>query len=449
MKRVWVPHMSTLALDDPLAPHVREARSLVRYGLLVLLLGLLPLAAWVALAPLASAVVAPGVVKVDLNRRPVQHAEGGIVREVHVRVGQRVAEGETMLVLGDVAVNADMQRWDSRVRAERASMARLEAEQSGAPAVVFPADVLESARSDAGLAELLVNERALFAARRGALTSQVALLRSQQAKVNQETQALRAQIERATEALKLQGQELSANQGLLKDGFISSARVTQIEAQMADYGVKLEERRGELARSEQKLVDTSLRIKAMENEYRQQASDQLKVTQARLAEIQQEQRKTGDAAKRQVITAPASGEVMDLKVTAPGAVIPPRETIAEIVPDNQQLIIEALVRPEDINRVQRGQAAQMRFTAFAYRTTKLVDGKVKYISGDRMVDRQSNSAFYVAHIEAEASKLKEAGDLKLLAGMPVEVYIEGEQRTVLQYLMEPLSQVVRRAGRER
>jgi membrane fusion protein, epimerase transport system len=441
--------MSTLALDDPLAPHVREARSLVRYGLLVLLLGLLPLAAWVALAPLASAVVAPGVVKVDLNRRPVQHAEGGIVREVHVRVGQRVAEGETMLVLGDVAVNADMQRWDSRVRAERASMARLEAEQSGAPAVVFPADVLESARSDAGLAELLVNERALFAARRGALTSQVALLRSQQAKVNQETQALRAQIERATEALKLQGQELSANQGLLKDGFISSARVTQIEAQMADYGVKLEERRGELARSEQKLVDTSLRIKAMENEYRQQASDQLKVTQARLAEIQQEQRKTGDAAKRQVITAPASGEVMDLKVTAPGAVIPPRETIAEIVPDNQQLIIEALVRPEDINRVQRGQAAQMRFTAFAYRTTKLVDGKVKYISGDRMVDRQSNSAFYVAHIEADASKLKEAGDLKLLAGMPVEVYIEGEQRTVLQYLMEPLSQVVRRAGRER
>lgn len=441
--------MTILTLDDPLTPHVLEARSLVRTGVLVLLLGLLPLAAWMALAPLASAVVAPGVVKVDLNRRPVMHAEGGIVREVHVRIGQRVAEGATMFVLGDVAVNADMQRWDSRVRSERASMARLEAEQSGAAAVVFPADIVEAARTDAGLAELLVNERALFAARRGALTSQVALLRDQQAKVRQEAVALRAQIERAGESLKLQGQELSANRGLLKDGFISSARVTQIEAQMADYGVKLEERRGELARSEQKLVDTSLRIKAMENEYRQQASDQLKVTQARLAEIQQEQRKTGDAARRQVITAPASGEVMDLKVTAPGAVIPPRETIAEIVPDNQQLIIEALVRPEDINRVQRGQGAQMRFTAFAYRTTKLVDGKVNYISGDRTVDRQANSAYYVAHIEADAAKLAEAGDLKLLAGMPVEVYIEGERRTVLQYLMEPLTQVVRRAGRER
>ena len=441
--------MTAATLDDPLAGHVREARSLVRTGALVLLLGLVPLSAWVSLAPLASAVVAPGVVKVDLNRRPVQHAEGGIVREVHVRVGQRVTEGQTMLVLGDVAVNADMQRWDSRVHAERASLARLEAEQANATLVQFPSDVLDAARNDAGLAELLAKEKALFDARRSALSSQVALLRSQQVKVNQESQALKAQIERAGEALKLQGQELSANQGLLKDGFISSARVTQIEAQMADYGVKLEERRSELAKSEQKLLDNSIRIKGMENEYRQQASDQLKVTQARLAEIQQEQRKTGDAAKRQVITAPASGEVMDLKVTAPGAVIPPRETIAEIVPDNQELIIEALVRPEDINRVQRGQAAQMRFTAFAYRTTKLVDGKVKYISADRMVDRQSNSAFYVAHIEAKAAQLQEAGDLKLLAGMPVEVYIEGEHRTVLQYLLEPLSQLVRRAGRER
>ena len=441
--------MSALALDDPLAPHVREARSLVRAGALVLALGLLPLAGWMVLAPLASAVVATGVVKVDLNRRPVQHAEGGMVREVLVRVGQRVKEGETLMVLGDVAVNADMQRWAGRVRSERASMARLEAEQSGAVGVVFPQDILDAAASDVALAELLVNERALFAARRGALTSQVALLRDQQGKVNQETQALRAQIERAGESLKLQGQELKANQGLLKEGFISSARVTQIEAQMADYGVKLEERRSDLARSEQKLLDTSLRIKAMENEYRQQASDQLKVTQARLAEIQQEQRKTGDAAKRQVIVSPVAGEVMDLKVTAPGAVIPPRETIAEIVPDNQKLIIEAMVRPEDINRVQRGQAAQMRFTAFAYRTTKLVDGTVKYISADRMVDRQANTAFYVAHIEADPTKLVEAGDMKLLAGMPVEVYIEGEKRTVLQYLMEPLSQVVNRAGRER
>lgn len=150
--------MTATVLDDPLISHVQEARSLVRYGVLVLLLGLVSLGAWVALAPLASAVVAPGVVKVDLNRRPVQHAEGGIVREVYVRIGQRVVEGQTMLVLGDVAVNADMQRRDLRVYAERASIARLEAEQSGAPSVQFPPEVLGAARADAGLNELLLSK---------------------------------------------------------------------------------------------------------------------------------------------------------------------------------------------------------------------------------------------------------------------------------------------------
>ena len=150
--------MTATVLDDPLISHVQEARSLVRYGVLVLLLGLVPLGAWVSMAPLASAVVAPGVVKVDLNRRPVQHAEGGIVREVYVRIGQRVVEGQTMLVLGDVAVNADMQRRDLRVYAERASIARLEAEQSGAPSVQFPPEVLGAARADAGLNELLLSK---------------------------------------------------------------------------------------------------------------------------------------------------------------------------------------------------------------------------------------------------------------------------------------------------
>lgn len=129
MQRASKHKMTSMTVTDPLPRHVREARRLTRAGLVVLLLGLLPMAAWLAFAPLASAVMAPTlVVKVDLNRRPVQHPEGGIVREVRVRVGQLVAEGEALIVLGDVAVDADMQRWSGRVHAERASLARLEAE---------------------------------------------------------------------------------------------------------------------------------------------------------------------------------------------------------------------------------------------------------------------------------------------------------------------------------
>jgi epimerase transport system membrane fusion protein len=441
--------MNALAANDPVLPHVREAHRLTRWGVAVLVGGLLPVAAWMAFAPLSSAVVAQAYVKVDLNRRPVQHAEGGIVREVLVRDGQHVRQGEPLLILGDVSVAADKNRLDYRVEAERASLARLEAEQTMASAIQFPPDVTVAAASDPRLAEQVGKERALFAARREALVGQVGLLRSQRDKVVEEISALNAQIERAGESMRFQKLDLDNNRKLLKDGFVSATRVAQLEGIVADYGVKIEERRSELARAQQRAVDTDLRIRSLEGDYRQQASDQLKVSAARLAEIEQDQRKSVDASARQVITAPASGEIIDLKYATPGVVIPPRETITDIVPDDTRLVTEARIRTEDISRIQRGQAAEIRFTAFKYRTTHLVQGKVVYISADRLVDRMNNVPYFSVLVEADASSLAKAGDLKLLAGMPAEIYIEGGQRTPLQYLLEPVTQVLRRAARER
>ena len=441
--------MHVLAANDPLAPHVREARRLADWGLTVIVAGLLPLAAWMSFAPLSSAVVAQAYVKVDLNRRPVQHAEGGIVREVLVRDGQHVRQGEPLLVLGDVSVDADRNRLDHRVKTERASLARLDAEQTMARAITFPPDVIETAASDPRLAEQMAKERSLFDARRDALVGQTALLRSQREKVAEEIVALRGQIMQAGESMKFQKGDLETNRKLLKDGFISSARIAQLEGTVADYGVKLEERRAELARAQQRTVDADLRMRSLENDYRQQASDQLKVTAARLAEIEQERRKSADASARQVIVAPASGEIIDLKYSTPGAVIPPRETIADVVPDDTRLVTDARVRPEDIGRIQRGQSAEIRFTAFKYRTTQLVRGKVVYVSGDRLIDRATNAPYYSVLVEADPASLATAGDLKLLAGMPAEIYLLGGERTALQYLVEPVTQVLHRAARER
>jgi epimerase transport system membrane fusion protein len=445
--------MNTIAMsagDAPLQQQLAEARRLSRWAGGVLLVGLLPVLGWLSFAPLSSAVVAGGFVKVDLDRRPVQHAEGGTVREVKVRDGQHVRQGEPLLVLGDVSVDADVNRLNYRVMVERASLARLEAEQMSAAAVSLPPDVLAAAQADARVAEQVAKERALFAARRDALMGQVALLREQQAKVQQEAVALRAQIAQASESLRHQKAELEINRKLLKDGFIAETRISQLEATVADYGVKLEEKRSDLARAEQRLVDADLRIKALQGDYRQQASDQLKVSAARLAEIQQEQRKTTDAASRQVIVAPADGDVINLHFTTPGAVVSPREPIADIVPSNPRLVVEAHLRTEDVSRVQQGQAADIRFTAFKYRTTRLVNGKVFYVAPDRSVDRASGTPYYVALIEADAGSLAHAGDnVKLVAGMPAEVYIKGEERTPLQYLIEPVTQVLRHAARER
>lgn len=437
------------AANDPLNPHLRELRGLSNWAIAVVVVGLVPIAAWMTFAPLSSAVVAQAYVKVDLNRRPVQHAEGGIVRQVLVRDGQHVHQGQPLLVLGDVAVDAEKNRLDYRVMAERASMARLEAEQGIAREIVFPADVTESAKSDSRLAEQMAKERALFEAKRDALLSQVRLLHAQREKVADEIVALRAQIAQAGESLKHQKIDLETNRKLLKDGFISPTRIAQLEGSVADYGVKLEERRSELARAQQRTVDADLRIRALESNHRQQASDQLKVTAARLSEIEQEQRKSADASTRQVITAPASGEIIDLKYPAPGAVIAPRETIADIVPGDTRLVTEARIRTEDMNRVHKEQAADIRFTAFKYRTTRLVQGKVIYISADRLLDRHTNAPYYSVLVEADAASLARAGDLKLQAGMPAEVYLKGEERTPLQYLLEPITQVMRHAGRER
>ncbi len=432
-----------------LGAQLNDAHRLARRGALVLALGLLPVLGWLAFAPLSSAVVAQAHVKVDLDRRPVQHAEGGIVREVKVRDGQQVKQGEPLLVLGDVGVDADVNRLTYRVQAERAGVIRLEAEQAGAAALVFPADLVEAAARDPRLAEQLAKERALFATRRESLHGQSALLRAQREKIGQELVALRAQIEQATQSEKHQASELERNRRLVKEGFISDTRIMQLEAGVADYRVKLEERRSELARAEQRLVDTDLRIKGLESEYRQQASDQLKVANVRLSEIQQEWRKSTDASQRQVVVAPVDGEVMNLRYASPGTVVTPREPIADIVPSNPRLVVEAQIRPEDISRVRQGQLAHIKFTAFNPLTTPMVDGKVFYVSADRMVDRNTNQAWYTVLVEADAASLHQAGKLALQAGMPAEVFVQGEQRTPLQYLAEPVTQVLQRAGRER
>ena len=192
-----------------------HAEGLVRSGWWIVLGAIAPIAAWMCLAPLSMAVVAPAFVKVDLNRRPVQHLEGGIVREVLVRDGQRVKAGEPVLILGDVGVDADRNRLDYRVNTERAALARLEAEQTLASRLVFPAELLAAAAQDERVRQALAKETALFDARRHSLASEVALMRTQRERVEQEIVALRAQIKQAQGSLALQEKFFAANQGLV------------------------------------------------------------------------------------------------------------------------------------------------------------------------------------------------------------------------------------------
>ena len=425
-----------------------HARRLVRAGWWIVLGAVLPLGAWMVLAPLSMAVVAPAFVKVDLNRRPVQHLEGGIVRSVLVRDGQRVGAGEPVLILGDVSVDAERNRLTYRAEIERAGIARLDAEQARAATLSFPASLLAVAKRDVRVQQALAKEQSLFRTRRDALTSETALLAAQRERIGQEIVALREQIAQVQASLNLQKGELEQQRKLLKDGFISASRLAQVEAIVADYASKLEERRSELARAGQRLGDVDLRAKALVNEYVKSASDQLKAAAARLGEIEQELRKSEDAAARQVVTAPAAGEVIDLKFTSPGAVVRAGEPIADIVPVDAALVLEAHLRPEDVSNVRLGQAARIKFTAYKYRNLTMVAGKVSYVSADRLLDKANNAPYYSVMITADAQSVQGAGELQVQAGMPAEVYIEGTTQTPFQYLAEPVLSTIRKAGRQ-
>ena len=238
---------------------------------------------------------------------------------------------------------------------------------------------------------------------------------------------MRAQIALVESALALQQKDLETNRDMLQKGFISPNRMAQIEAMVVDYAGKLEERRSELARAGQRLGESDLKIQTIQNSYVQAASDQLKVAAARVGEIEQEMRKSEDAAARQLVTAPASGAVIELKFTSPGAVVRPGDSIAEIVPADASLMIEARIRPEELNHVHLEQRARIKFTAFKYRNTSMVTGKVTYVSADRLIDPANNMPYFSVMILADPDSLQSVGDFNLQAGMPAEVYLEGSK----------------------
>jgi HlyD family type I secretion membrane fusion protein len=423
-----------------------DIRPLARAGVLVIVAGVVAFAAWAYVAPLSGAVIAPGFVKVDLNRKVVQHQEGGIVRAIRVRDGERVDQGQELVVLDDVRIDAQLDLLRTQLDAERAKAARLEAERALAARPSFPQDFLKR-KNELKVAELIARETALFRARREALDTQIAVLRRQIRETVEEAEALGEQIGAEERALKLQKEELAANERLLSQGYVQKTRLLTLQRAVAEYEARHSERRAELSKSRQRASELEFRILAMRNTYVQTATDELKETTSRLFDLEERIRPSRDASERQKIAAPIAGEVVGLRVFNAGSVIGPREVLMEIVPQEKRLIVEARIRPEDINYVRSGSDADIRLTAYQSRTTPLVSGAVTYVSGDRHVDPQSGAPYYIVHIDVPEKALA-ASNLRLQAGMPAEVFIRTDNRSALDYLLAPVTSYLRRAMRE-
>jgi len=447
------------ATDAPAESHAEAARrspdieradspwKLITIGIIGIILLILGFGAWVGIAPISGAVVAPGYIKVATDRKTVQHQEGGIVGKILVHDGSKVKAGQTLILLKDVRVDASNELVRTQLDAKLAEAARLSAEQSGEEKISFPSELADRSK-DPRVSELLHRENTVFNVRREALTNQLGLIQRQIHETQNEVQERRAQLKADEETIKQQHAEVEANKELSAKGYVSKTRLIELERASAEYLSRSAENRANLASARQKISDLELRAETLRSSFQQEASNKLRETTATIFDLRERLRPAQDAEKRQRITAPIAGEVVDLKITTIGAVIAPREPLLDIVPENPDLLVEARVRPRDINNVYTDSSADIRLVAFRRRWTPTVEGKVIYVSADRLIDKKTDKPYYTVHVHVPPEELKKAGNIKLRAGMPAMVFIKTKPRNALQYFLDPVVGYIQRSMRE-
>lgn len=429
-------------LVSPLSVNHLAKRGIIGIVVLVILVVL-----WMVLAPLSAAIVAHGAVKVDKERKLVQHLEGGIVKEILVADGQQVQRGEALLVIADMKGDASVDSLRHEFYSELMRNARLRAERDGASKVVVPVELNARIHSHE-VDEIVRVERHLFAGRLANLEQQVALLRSQMDEVSQEIVGWNGQFQAGEQGLDLMRQELHINEKLLEKNFVTKARVLGLQRQVTDYQTKRENNVTEQARARQKKLDMQLQIVRLRTDYMQHAALELEDATRKLNDLKERLRPSVDAQDRQVVRASVSGKIVGLKAHTAGGIIAPGAVLMEILPDNQELIVEAKVPVEDIDELHLEMSADIRLSAYQLRTAQLLKGTVSYVSADRLNDEVSHMPYYAVEVKVDPASLASAENIKLIAGMPAEVYIKTKERTLLDYLLAPITQSLRRGMRE-
>lgn len=439
--------MNTQAKSLPNLHPAADVRRIARGGIAIIALTFGGLGAWAALAPLAGAIIAPGTVKVETNRKSVQHLEGGIVKAILVKDGDRVRAGQPLIVLSDSRSDATLATVNLQLAAERSRAARLKAEYEGVTRVAFPAELTARA-SEPAIAEVMRVEISLFDARARAQREQLDLIRSQILETRQELANLQASAQASVSGGAILSEELKANEDLAQRGFVSKMQVLRLQRGMQEYEARRTSTLAEMSKAKQKLGELDLRANALRNDFRKAAGDELTVAQTKIASLEAQLVPSADAVKRQEVFAPMAGTVVGLRVFTPGGVVAPREVLLDIVPEDNPLIVEAQLKLDDIQHVAIGMPAQIRFTAYHARGTPMLDGAVTYVSADKMEDKATGSAFYVAQVKVDASALANNQAIRLLPGMRAEVFLRTGERTAMEYVLEPLTSSLRRAGRE-
>jgi membrane fusion protein, type I secretion system len=403
---------------------------------------------WAAFAPLDSAAIAPAVIKVEGNRRSVQHLEGGILKELRVREGDAVKEGAVLLVLDNAQAQATynvLRKQDIELQAQEA---RLKAERSNAAAVEFPRRLLDQS-ADPEVQSVMRGETALFASRKATLQGQIDLTRKRISQTREQITGLRGQNLGQVKQLESTREELKGLQNLFKQGYVPRQRMMELDRQASSLEGMAAESAAQVVRLGQQIEELTLQITQIQSDRQQQVDNELRDVHARLLETLPKLQAARDIVERAEVRAPYSGRVVGLSVFGVGAVISRGDKILDIVPDSELLVVEAQLGVDDVQEVRPGMRAEVRLTAIKQRTVPIVYGEVRNVSADRLTDAKTGAPYYMVQIKLDEKELARLGEVKLVPGMAAEVAIPTGARTALDYLVRPLTDTMNRSFRQR
>jgi HlyD family type I secretion membrane fusion protein len=423
-----------------------DYRTVAKIGFGVIFVTFGVIGGWAALAPLDSAVTAHGVLSVDTNRKTIQHLEGGIVRKILVKEGQHVKAGQVLFELDPTSAKAGYEISQNQLYALLAQEARLLAERDNLPAVTFPAELTQATGSVAAAA--IADETKQFYERRNTLTGQVNILTSRVEQFRTAIQGVDRERASMEQQLKLIESELTDVQGLYAKGLVPRPRLLALQREQANIQGQIGRSISEHERVEKEINETTLQIRQLRQQIYEQASKDLTEVRAKMADIRERFAVAQDQAKRVEIRSPVTGTAQNLHIFTEGAVIRQGEPMADVVPENEELVVKASFSPNDVDNIQVGQTTEVRFPSFHDRTIPVINGTVRSIGADRLVDEGTHQPYFLAIVGVDERNLPAHIRHRLKAGLPAEVVVPTGERTVLQYMWEPLTRTLRGSLRE-
>ena len=401
---------------------------------------------WLGLAPLSSAAIAPGVVSVAGSRKSVQHLDGGIVREILVSESDSVAADQPLIRLDDTQLRSEVARLDAQLAAAAARAARLQAELAGSATIAFPTDLTTS--DNDLFRQIIDDEKEIFVSRRQTLTGKIGMINQQIGQQNIEIGGLEKQIVASRKLMGLLTEEVAFVDGMMTSGLGTRTRVFELRRDVAEFEESLARLETNIAVARGSVEAMDAQITDLQAARRQENAIELRKTKDRVIALREELAAAKDILQRTTLRAPIAGKVVSLKVHTVGGVVAGKTPLLEIVPDDDQLVVEVQLDPKDRDVVLSGMPAEVRFSAFNQRSSMPISGRLVWISADRLIDARTGSPHYLARVELTEDPAAALDGKSIFPGMQATAMIVTGERTVLGYLLRPLTRSLSGAFKE-